>query len=92
MNLSMQTRRAFITLSLGAMALVFVATKASMGADAQVRAQRDEPVRAESVFVAKEVFTSPIVIPVRVAAPTLVAKERSVRKSVRTRCESVSNI
>jgi hypothetical protein len=92
MNLSMQTRRAFITLSLAAMAIVFVLAKTSMGADAQARVQRDEPVRAETVFVARETFTSPVIFPARVTAPMLVAKERSVRKAARMRCESVSNI
>ena len=90
MNLSMQTRRAFITLSVAAMAMVFVMAKTSMGADAQARSS--ESVRAETVFVAKETFTSPVVVPVHVVAPMLVAKERSVRKTMRTRCESVSNI
>ncbi len=92
MNLSMQTRRAFITLSLAAMAMVFVLAKTSMGADAQAHARSNEPVRAETVFVARETFTSPVIIPARVTAPMLVTKERSVRKTVRTRCESVSNI
>ena len=92
MNLSMQTRRAFITLSLAAMAMVFVLAKTSMGADAQAHARSEAPVRAETVFVAKETFSSPVVIPMHVAAPALVAKERSVRKTVRTRCDIVSNI
>ena len=90
MNLSMQTKRAFITLSLAAMAVGFVVAKTSLGADAQARS--DESVRAETVFVARETFTSPVIIPVHVASPMLVARERIVRKTVRTRCESVSNI
>jgi hypothetical protein len=92
MNLSMQTRRAFITLSLAATAMVFVLAKTSMGADAQAHARSNEPVRAETVFVAKETFSSPVIIPVHITAPTLVAKQRSVRKTVRARCESVSKV
>jgi hypothetical protein len=90
MNISMQTRRALITLSIAAMAIVFVAAKASMGADAQARS--DAPVRTESVFVAQETFTSPVIVPMHVSVPMLIAKERSVRKIARSRCERVSDI
>lgn len=91
MNLSMQTRRAFITLSLAAMAMAFVVAKTSSGAGA--RAQSDAPVRAETVFVARETYAAPsFVVPVHVAAPMLAAKERAVRKAVRARCETLSAI
>jgi hypothetical protein len=91
MNLSMQVRRAFITLGLAATAMVLVAAKTSMGA-AHVQIPVDEPVRAETVSVAREKITPPsTIIPVRVAAPMLAAKERTVRKIARLRCERVTN-
>jgi hypothetical protein len=91
MNLSMQIRRAFITLGLAATAMVLIAAKTSMGATAHVQIPVNEPVRAETVSVPREKFTAPSTIfPVRVVAPMLATKEHAVRKIMRIRCESIS--
>jgi hypothetical protein len=91
MNLSMQIRRAFVTLGLAATAMVLIAAKTSIGATAHVQNPVDEPVRVEAVSVAREKFTAPsTIVPVRVVAPMLATKEHAVRKIVRIRCERIS--
>ncbi len=92
MNLSMQIRRAFITLGLAATAMVLIAAKTSLGATAHVQIPVNEPVRAETVAVAREKITRPsTIIPVRVVAPMLATKEHTVRKIARLRCERATN-
>jgi hypothetical protein len=92
MNLSMQIRRAFITLGLAATAMVLIAAKTSLGAAAHMQMPVDEPVRAETVSVAREKITPPSTfIPVRVVAPMLATKEHNVRKIARLRCERAMN-
>ena len=92
MNLSMQIRRSFFTLSLAAAAIVFVAAKASTGAVVHVQIPPNESVHAETVSVPRNTFTSPsTVAPARLVVPMIATKEHVVRKMVRTRCESVTN-
>ena len=91
MNISMQVRRAFITLGLAATALVFIAAKTSMGAPALAQIPSDESTHAEAVSVVGTTLnSSPVSVAARVVAPMIATKERTVRKMARLRCESVS--
>lgn len=91
MTISMQVRRALITLGLATTAIVFVAAKTSMGAAVHMQTPLTESIHAETVLVARETFQSPpAAASVRVISPMVATKERAVRKMARIRCESVS--
>lgn len=91
MNLSMQIRRAFVTLGLAATAMVFVAARTSMGASVHVQNPLSESAHAETAAV-RETFMLPrAAISVHIVAPILATKGHTTRKIARLHCERAAN-